>query len=64
MIAEHERSFPSLGQDRFLTVYLDEIQLVDGWESLVHRLAETREMEVDFFATRPGDPPLLVQVSI
>jgi uncharacterized protein len=46
MIAEHERQFPTVRQNRLLTVYLDEVQLVDGWESLVHRLAETREVEL------------------
>jgi uncharacterized protein len=46
MIAEHERQFPALRRNRLLTVYLDEVQLVDGWESLVHRLAETREIEL------------------
>jgi hypothetical protein len=46
MIAEHERDFPTLRQSRLLTVYLDEVQLVEGWESLVHRLAETREVEL------------------
>ncbi len=46
MIAEHEREFPDLGSNRLLTLYLDEVQLVDGWESLVHRLAETREIEL------------------
>jgi uncharacterized protein len=46
MIAEHEREFPALRPNRLLTVYLDEVQLVDGWESLVHRLAETREIEL------------------
>jgi uncharacterized protein len=46
MIAEHERQFPELRPNRLVTVYLDEVQLVDGWESLVHRLAETREIEL------------------
>lgn len=46
MIAEHERQFPALGEGRELSVYLDEVQLVPGWESLVHRLAETRRMEI------------------
>lgn len=46
MIAEHEREFPELRPNRLLTVYLDEVQLVDGWESLLHRLAETREIEL------------------
>lgn len=46
MIAEHEREFPGLRQNRLLTVYLDEVQLVDGWESLIHRLTETREVEL------------------
>ncbi len=46
MIAEHERQFPALHRDHLLTVYLDEVQLVAGWESLVHRLAETREVEL------------------
>jgi len=39
MIAEHERQFPALGEGRELSVYLDEVQLVPGWESLVHREA-------------------------
>jgi len=46
MMAEHERQFPTLRQNGLLTVYLDEVQLVDGWESLVHRLAETRAVEL------------------
>jgi predicted AAA+ superfamily ATPase len=46
MIAQHERDFPTLRRDRLLTVYLDKVQLVDGWESLVHRLGETREVEL------------------
>lgn len=46
MIAEHERQFPSIRRNRLLTVYLDEVQLVAGWETLVHRLAETREVEL------------------
>lgn len=46
MIAEHGRQFPDLRPNGLLTVYLDEVQLVDGWESLVHRLAETREIEL------------------
>jgi predicted AAA+ superfamily ATPase len=46
MIAEHERLFPTLRSEGVLTVYLDEVQLVEGWESLVHRLAEMREVEI------------------
>lgn len=46
MIEEHGREYPELRPKRLLTVYLDEVQLVEGWESLVHRLAETREVEL------------------
>lgn len=46
MIEEHEREYPDLRRNRLLTVYLDEVQLVEGWESLVHRLAETGEVEL------------------
>ncbi|HLV26115.1 MAG TPA: ATP-binding protein [Gemmatimonadales bacterium] len=46
MIAEHERTFPAIRQDGLLTVYLDEVQLVPGWESLVHRLANDRDVEL------------------
>jgi predicted AAA+ superfamily ATPase len=46
MIVEHEREFPTLRQDGLLTVYLDEVQLVAGWESLVHRLAEAGDVEL------------------
>ena len=46
MIAEHERAFPTLRQNGLLTLYLDEVQLVEGWESLVHRLAEWRDVEL------------------
>lgn len=46
MIAEHERDFPGLRETGHLTIYLDEVQLVAGWESLVHRLAEARDVEL------------------
>lgn len=46
MVAEHERRFPYAGQDGSVSIYLDEVQLVPGWESLVHRLVEARQFEL------------------
>ena len=46
MIAEHERQFPGLRSKGLVTLYLDEVQVVAGWESLVHRLAEAGDIEI------------------
>ena len=46
LIEEHVRRFPHLhGQDG-ITVYLDEVQYVPGWERLVRRLMDTSGVEV------------------
>lgn len=46
LIDEHERQFPGLRSNGRLAIYLDEVQLVTGWESLVHRLAEAGDIEI------------------
>lgn len=46
MVAEHERRFPDARQGGPVSVYLDEVQLVPGWESLAHRLVEARRFEL------------------
>jgi uncharacterized protein len=38
LLDEHSRRFPGLAGDR--TIYLDEVQLVPGWEGLVRRLMD------------------------
>ncbi|MCC6928372.1 MAG: ATP-binding protein [Gemmatimonadaceae bacterium] len=45
-IEEHARQFPSLRESGPLSLYLDEIQTISGWESLLHRLVETKNVEV------------------
>ena len=46
VIEEHTRQFPTIRAEGLLSLYLDEIQIVDGWESLVHRLVEAKNVEV------------------
>ena len=46
VIEEHARQFPTIRAEGLLSLYLDEIQIVDGWESLVHRLVEAKNVEV------------------
>ena len=46
VIEEHARQFPAIRAEGLLSLYLDEIQIVDGWESLVHRLVEAKDVEV------------------
>lgn len=46
VIEEHTRQFPAIRAGGLLSLYLDEIQTVDGWESLVHRLVEARDVEI------------------
>lgn len=46
LIEEHGRQYSDVRPAGQLTVYLDEVQLVPGWESLVHRLAEARDVEL------------------
>ncbi len=46
MIEEYTRQYPAIREAAELSLYLDEVQLVDGWESLVHRLVEARDVEI------------------
>ena len=46
LVEEHARAYPAIRPAGQLTLYLDEVQLVPGWESLVHRLAEARDVEL------------------
>lgn len=46
LLDEHGRQFPGLREAHPLTLYLDEIQLVAGWERLVRRLVDTERVEV------------------
>ncbi len=49
LIDEHVRRFPHLQGADGVTVYLDEVQYVPGWEGLVRRLMDTGGVE--FFVT-------------
>ena len=49
LLEEHVRRFPHLQDADGVTVYLDEVQVVPGWEGLVRRLMDTGG--VQFFAT-------------
>ena len=46
VIEEHARQFPAIRANGQLSLYFDEIQIVDGWESLVHRLVEAKDVEI------------------
>lgn len=46
LIEEHARRFPRLHTGDGITLYLDEVQSVPGWEGLVRRLMDTGGMEV------------------
>ena len=46
LLEEHARRFPELLGSGGVTLYLDEVQNVPGWERLVRRLIDTRGMEV------------------
>lgn len=46
MIEEHARRFPEVHQAGALTLYLDEVQLVAGWEGLVRRLVDRGDVEL------------------
>lgn len=46
MLEEHTRQFPALRQKGLITVYLDEIQVVPGWETLVRRLMDAGGLEI------------------
>ena len=49
LLDEHVRRFPHLQGADGVTVYLDEVQVVPGWEGLVRRLMDTGGVE--FFVT-------------
>ena len=49
LLDEHVRRFPHLEGAAGVTVYLDEVQVVPGWEGLVRRLMDTGGVE--FFVT-------------
>lgn len=46
LLEEHARRFPGLREEGSFTVYLDEAQLVEGWEILVRRLIDAGGLEV------------------
>jgi predicted AAA+ superfamily ATPase len=46
LLDEHARQFPGLRAARGMTLYLDEAQLVPGWEGLVRRLMDAGGVEV------------------
>jgi len=46
VIDEHARQFPAIRPQGLLSLYLDEVQIVAGWEPLVHRLVESRDVEI------------------
>ncbi len=46
LLDEHRRIVPAVGRQGRRTVYLDEIQVVSGWEVLVRRLLDTHDTQV------------------
>ena len=46
LLEEHERRFPGTRSSGNLTVYLDEVQTIAGWEGLVRRLLDARGIEI------------------
>ena len=46
LLDEHARQFPSLRAAGGMTLYLDEVQTVPGWEGLVRRLMDSGGIEV------------------
>ena len=46
LLEEHARQFPGLREAGGMTLYLDEVQLVPGWEGLVRRLMDAGGIEV------------------
>jgi len=46
MIEEHARHFPGLREAGGMTLYLDEVQTVPGWEGLARRLMDTGGFEL------------------
>ena len=46
LLDEHARQFPELREEHGLTLYLDEVHTVAGWEGLVRRLMDAGGVEV------------------
>jgi uncharacterized protein len=46
LLDEHARRFPGLREARGMTLYLDEVQTVPGWEGLVRRQMDQRGVEM------------------
>jgi len=46
LLSEHERQHPGLRSGGGMTLYLDEVQTVPGWEGLVRRLIDQRGVEI------------------
>lgn len=46
LMEEHERQAPGLRESGALSIYLDEVQLVSGWQSLVRRLLDIGGIEI------------------
>ena len=46
LIEEHARQFPGLREAGGMTLYLDEVQTVPGWEGLVRRLMDAGGVEL------------------
>lgn len=46
LLEEHERQAPGLRESGALSIYLDEVQLVSGWQSLVRRLLDAGGIEI------------------
>jgi len=46
LLEEHKRVVPSVREAGRRTIYLDEIQVVPGWESLVRRILDAHDTEV------------------
>src|SRR5450759_3165128 len=46
LLEEHARQSPGLQESGILSVYLDEVQVVPGWETLVRRLMDTGGIEI------------------
>jgi uncharacterized protein len=46
LLEEHERQVPGLRESGAMCLYLDEVQLVPGWQSLVRRLLDAGGVEI------------------
>lgn len=46
LVEEHRRAVPAVREGERRTVYLDEIQVVPGWEAVVRRLLDAHDTEV------------------